>query len=605
VDRLTIQETGEILVATSTDAGDYILQLAGDVLVTQTNGGSSIFKDIANLRTVTINPANRMIDGNGGLSLQLVDSGSITMCRGGGSVLVATSTEVAGGYKLQVAGDSLFGTNGTPGLNVTADRINSIKDGNWAIMRNGGDRLSFFTNSTYEYIGSVLCQVRNSAGETYIATDTDAGDYKLQVAGNEYITGYSHYPNNGTFLKLVDAVTGIVDVASGCFFFGPYSGNTTRTGTYNQSFGHNCLYSLTSGTGNFGAGTAVLGGVTTGGFNTVIGYTAGQFLATGSNNTGFGCNALNSTTGDGNTAVGRGALLPQVEGSNNVAVGLSAGRYYTGDVANKLANSCTYLGYNTKALGASGTNEIVIGANAIGAGSNTVTIGDTNITKTVVRSLRVTDADTADGSLFAGSTRAVRIGHGSTDSSIEGVDPTGTSTYLPLRLGGSSVSIGYYGGETIIVSNQGVLIGTSTAPVAGATGSYLLAVNSSAWIASDVCALSFTDRTPAPSSLTEAYAIVESHESKDGKLDHSRLHPAAWGTRNVSRLTGRKVTKHIEATEEEPAREIEEDETEIVSEPDQSGRNLSKTVSALAMVAKQQAAEIAALKAELAKITKH
>lgn len=39
----------------------------------------------------------------------------------------------------------------------------------------------------------------------------------------------------------------------------------------------------------------------------------------------------------------------------------------------------------TKALADNGTNEIVIGTNAVGNGSNTVTIGDDNITKTVLK----------------------------------------------------------------------------------------------------------------------------------------------------------------------------------------------------------------------------
>jgi hypothetical protein len=44
-----------------------------------------------------------------------------------------------------------------------------------------------------------------------------------------------------------------------------------------------------------------------------------------------------------------------------------------------------FLGNETKPLADNQTNQIVIGNNAIGAGSNSVTLGDTNITKTVLR----------------------------------------------------------------------------------------------------------------------------------------------------------------------------------------------------------------------------
>jgi hypothetical protein len=44
-----------------------------------------------------------------------------------------------------------------------------------------------------------------------------------------------------------------------------------------------------------------------------------------------------------------------------------------------------YLGYDTRASASGNTNEIVIGSTARGAGSNTATIGNTSITKTILR----------------------------------------------------------------------------------------------------------------------------------------------------------------------------------------------------------------------------
>lgn len=45
----------------------------------------------------------------------------------------------------------------------------------------------------------------------------------------------------------------------------------------------------------------------------------------------------------------------------------------------------------------------------------------------------------------------------------------------------------------------------------------------------DCSALTFTDRSRSPTNTPEAYAIVASHRTKDGKVDHSALHAAAWG----------------------------------------------------------------------------
>ena len=50
-----------------------------------------------------------------------------------------------------------------------------------------------------------------------------------------------------------------------------------------------------------------------------------------------------------------------------------------GDVTTT-GNSNTYLGYDTDGSANSVSNETAIGANAIGQGANTVTVGDDNVT---------------------------------------------------------------------------------------------------------------------------------------------------------------------------------------------------------------------------------
>jgi hypothetical protein len=55
------------------------------------------------------------------------------------------------------------------------------------------------------------------------------------------------------------------------------------------------------------------------------------------------------------------------------------------NVANDNSNNSVYLGYNTQSASPTTTNEIVIGYNAFGAGSNSVVLGNNDITKTLLK----------------------------------------------------------------------------------------------------------------------------------------------------------------------------------------------------------------------------
>jgi hypothetical protein len=74
--------------------------------------------------------------------------------------------------------------------------------------------------------------------------------------------------------------------------------------------------------------------------------------------------------------MGLNAGYANTTGYSNSFMGVSAGRYIAdGATANATGNNSTYLGYLSKAKTDGDTNESVIGANATGNGSNTVTLG--------------------------------------------------------------------------------------------------------------------------------------------------------------------------------------------------------------------------------------
>lgn len=114
--------------------------------------------------------------------------------------------------------------------------------------------------------------------------------------------------------------------------------------------------------------------------NTFVGSSAGNFTLTGSTNAGFGDSTLQSlTSATGNTAVGFGAIQFNQAGNSNTAVGLQAGSFLNDAVTqvNGIVR-CTYIGASARASSVSPSFETVIGASAIGGGSNTVTLGRTS-----------------------------------------------------------------------------------------------------------------------------------------------------------------------------------------------------------------------------------
>ena len=72
-------------------------------------------------------------------------------------------------------------------------------------------------------------------------------------------------------------------------------------------------------------------------------------------------------------------------GANNTAVGYQAGRYISnGSTVNSWSTNSTYLGMNAYPLADGDVNETVLGYGAVGNGSNTVTIGGTGTTGTII-----------------------------------------------------------------------------------------------------------------------------------------------------------------------------------------------------------------------------
>jgi hypothetical protein len=223
--------------------------------------------------------------------------------------------------------------------------------------------------------------------------------------------------------SLTDATTGGYNTATGGLSL---ADNTT--GTYNSAFGYEALRLNTTGGTNSSFGGLSLSDNTTGSHNSALGYKALESNKTASYNTAIGHYALNSSTSSNNTAVGGYALSNITSGSPNTALGYGAGRYISGGAtANTTTGSSTYIGYNTKANANGVTNENVFGYDATGAGSNSVVLGNDDITRTLLKGDveigNITLSPTSGNTGFMGSA----IGEG-----LDIISGTGTDDILSI-----------------------------------------------------------------------------------------------------------------------------------------------------------------------------
>ena len=165
------------------------------------------------------------------------------------------------------------------------------------------------------------------------------------------------------------------------------SGELNTTGTNNVFLGWRSGRSNTTASNNTFIGYQGGAFNTTGNGNTLVGFYASRLSTTASQNASLGYQSLNAnTTGSFNSVVGYNALQYATTASSNVAIGWNAGSTQTGagGLANNPSNS-VYIGYDTKSPLNNQTNQIVIGHSAIGAGSDTVTLGNASITTTRLR----------------------------------------------------------------------------------------------------------------------------------------------------------------------------------------------------------------------------
>ena len=251
------------------------------------------------------------------------------------------------------------------------------------------DNIAFFADLT--------ATSATSRGFEVSSFDAHTGDY---FVARKYIVGIDSVvfkvANNGD--TTTNSITTTIDSTINGLTIGKGGGAiTTNTvlgrsalfqnvaGTQTTAIGNLALNANTANN-NTAVGFKAMTTNTTGNTNTSVGSESLQTNLSGNENSAFGYRALYlATSAVKNNAVGRLALGNILTGNQNVGIGNNAGLVTPSGNQNTTSDFSVYIGNDTKPSLDDNQNEIVIGYNANGLGSNSVVLGNGNILTTVLR----------------------------------------------------------------------------------------------------------------------------------------------------------------------------------------------------------------------------
>lgn len=264
-------------------------------------------------------------------------------------------------------------------LNYTLSPAAVSTDPNMFILDIGGVIQRPNTNFTVTNNGATLTLVANpgaglSACLRNFGATRNVASFAAPVTFNSATTTNANAAVNGTLTATSLVSTGAATIDGFALSNGNADANTIYIGETGST--------ATAGTrSNTCVGIRSGEAVTTGSQSAAIGWRAMRANTTGNYNAAVGAYALDgNTTGNLNAGCGYYAIGGLV-GTGNCGLGGNAGSYLpNGSTILTSATNGVYLGYNTRAKEQGVSNEIVIGALAVGEGSNTTTIGSTNTT---------------------------------------------------------------------------------------------------------------------------------------------------------------------------------------------------------------------------------
>jgi len=350
----------------------------------------------------------------------------------------------------------------TPRITGNNNRMELLLSGETVVLK---DHNTIGDGIQIKNRNNVVAQFGDANGSGNVGIGTTAPSEKLEVVGKMVLKDAGGSVYIGELAGTNDNAVGRYNVG-----IGDYALNSNTSGYNNVAIGSSAMYNSTSGFRNVALGVFALGDNVSGHGNTAIGYSANTLSTEGYMNVAVGYEALeNATTAYWNTAVGAGALQnSDAPASDNTAVGfyamnqLTTGRYNTSLGTYALSDTelgsdntavgyyagggdyqgtqSVYLGMNTSPNSWNETNQIVIGYGASGNGSNSVTLGNASITKTILKG-NVGIGTTAPSTLLhlRGDSPTLRIeADGANESSIIELVQDGGVTGAAIKYNGAS-----------------------------------------------------------------------------------------------------------------------------------------------------------------------
>ena len=294
-----------------------------------------------------------LIGKDAGTALTLANLGIIAIGENAGKALVSG----VGSY-----------SNTTPGTGGIAGTYNEVE----LDKASGTDSMTVYpkVNLTVNSSGAVSAPIQPI---TEFVGSGLTGTNLILKAKEPVPTGV---PTDWRATVTTSAPNGLIAIGANALSLGSPATGSTAIGAYalenntagvNTAVGWWAMRLNTTGNLNSGLGRTTLYYNTTGTFNTGIGVWSGFYNTTGSYNTNLGANTLYNAVG-----------------SNNVAIGHDAGRYTnSGSNATAVDNSIL-IGKDARPSGNTETNQIVIGYEGRGNGSNTTTLGNLSTTATYI-----------------------------------------------------------------------------------------------------------------------------------------------------------------------------------------------------------------------------
>ena len=406
---------------------------------------------------------NIILGCNAGLALNEGDHNIIMGCHAGCAMTSSTDNVALGRCAMcgHTTGHSGNGKNIAIGVNALADSncFDNIGIGALAGCGKSGETISYKKSI---FIGS-SAGAQTAAGicNIFIGQYAGKGNDTGGISGNDNIAVGQDAGctiSSGSCNIFMGKLAG-KQLTTGSFnvITGPSAGsNAAITGTYNNLYGYQAGYNVSSGQRNSAFGNGALYGLTTGRCNVAMGSQAGYVLTEGCANIAIGVAAgCKISTGDENIAIGNGALnTGTVTGDANIAIGSGAAKNVTSALCN------IAIGMGAMCTATDGCCNVSIGIRA----GRCLTSGDDNVFLGFYAGENVT---TGSDNVYVGKSAGPLTAASSADHNVA----IGLSPGHDLTTGCCNVFIGYKTAQGNTTGYANVYLGACAGPISGTDSS--------------------------------------------------------------------------------------------------------------------------------------